>query len=92
MNEFLVPNAGPYAARYQLEFAEPLGSGKDGIVLVARYWAKSADVAIKIFRFDDAYTREKQTYQRLERFSVTRYWALMCRNCSDLTMNCGCWK
>ena len=72
MNEFLVPNARPYAARYQLEFAEPLGSGKDGIVLVARYMVKSADVAIKIFRFDDAYSREKQTYQRLEHFSITR--------------------
>jgi hypothetical protein len=72
MNESLVPNARPYAARYQLEFAETLGSGKDGIVLVARYRAKPSDVAIKIFRFDEAYDREKQTYQRLEYLGVSR--------------------
>jgi len=71
MNELLVPNARPYAARYQLEFAETLGSGKDGIVLVAKYKAKPADVAIKLFRLPDAYRREKQTYQRLESLCVT---------------------
>jgi hypothetical protein len=72
MNESLIPNARPYAARYQLEFAEKLGSGKDGIVLVAKYKAKPADVAIKVFRFEDAYRREKLAYQRLERLGVTR--------------------
>ena len=44
MNEILIPNAGLYAARNQLELAEPLGSGKDGIVLVAKHKAKPADV------------------------------------------------
>ncbi len=66
MNEILLPNARRYAARYQLEFAETLGSGKDGIVLVAKHKTKPADVAIKILRFEDAYRRERQTYQRLE--------------------------
>jgi hypothetical protein len=37
MNEMLIPNAGLYAARNQLELAETLGSGKDGIVLVAKH-------------------------------------------------------
>jgi hypothetical protein len=72
MNEFLVPNARPYAARYQLEFAETLGSGKDGIVVVARYKTKPSDVALKFFRFKDAYRREKHAYQRLEAFGVSR--------------------
>ena len=71
MNEFLVPNARPYAARYQLEFAEKLGSGKDGIVLVARHNTKPADVAVKILRFEDTYRREKLTYQRLEATNIT---------------------
>jgi hypothetical protein len=52
MNELLIPNARLYAARHQLELAESLGSGKDGIVLVAKHKAKPADVAIKVLRFD----------------------------------------
>jgi hypothetical protein len=72
MNEFLVPSARPYAARYQLEFAETLGPGKDGIVVVARYKTKPSDVALKFFRFKDAYRREKHAYQRLEAFGVSR--------------------
>jgi hypothetical protein len=36
MNEILTPNAGLYADRHQLQLAEPLGSGKDGIVLAAK--------------------------------------------------------
>ena len=36
MNENLIPNAGVYAHRHQLELAETLGSGKDGIVLAAK--------------------------------------------------------
>jgi hypothetical protein len=39
MNEKKIPNARLYAARHQLELAETLGSGKDGIVLVAKHKA-----------------------------------------------------
>jgi len=31
MNEILVPNARLYASRHQLDIAEALGSGKEGI-------------------------------------------------------------
>jgi len=51
--------------------AETLGSGKDGIVIVARNKAKPGDVAIKVFRFDEAYLREKQVYERLRSLGVT---------------------
>ena len=40
MNEILIPNARLYAARHELELVEPLGSGKDGIVWVAKRKAK----------------------------------------------------
>ena len=66
MNEMLLPQAQLYATQRQLEIREPLGSGKDGIVLSAAArnsaWGK---VAIKVFRFDELFLREKQVYQRL---------------------------
>src|SRR5437016_4344973 len=71
MNEMLIPNARRYAALHALELAETLGSGKDGIVLVAKHKAKPADVAIKVLCFDEAYVREKQAYQRLGKLAVT---------------------
>ena len=70
MNEILIPHARTYTDRNQLELAETLGSGKDGIVFVANNKANSADVAIKILRFEDAYRREKGVYQRLEKNAV----------------------
>ena len=72
MNEMLLPNARLYAPRHQLELAETLGSGKDGIVLVAKHKTKPADVAIKVLRFDDPYLREKQAYQRLATMAVNK--------------------
>src|SRR5438128_1642235 len=48
MYEILIPDARRYASRHQLEIAEPLGSGKDGIVLIAKRKGKPADVAIKV--------------------------------------------
>src|SRR5438045_1910172 len=65
MNEILIPNAELYAARHQLEAPEPLGSGKDGIVLAAKRKAQPAKVAIKVLRWPEAYVREKQVYERL---------------------------
>ncbi|MCI0536981.1 MAG: hypothetical protein L0Z50_17335 [Verrucomicrobiales bacterium] len=52
MNEILIPNARLYAVRHELDLAETLGSGKDGIVLVAKNKIRPADVAIKILLSD----------------------------------------
>src|SRR5258707_724735 len=65
MNEILIPNASLYAARLQIEIGETLGSGKDGIVLVAKHKAQPAKVAIKALRWNEAYAREKNVYKRL---------------------------
>jgi hypothetical protein len=70
MNENLIPNARLYAARHQLELAETLGSGKDGIVLVAKRKAQPARVAIKVFRLSEAYEREKAVYLRLQELEI----------------------
>ena len=70
MNEILIPNARLYSGRHQLELAERLGSGKDGIVLVAKHKAKPANVAIKVLRWDEFYQREKHVYERLREFGV----------------------
>src|SRR5206468_2999363 len=70
MNEILIPNARLYASQRQLDVAEPLGSGKDGIVMVAKRKAQPAEVAIKVFRWPDAYMREKQIYERLRDAAV----------------------
>lgn len=66
MNEILLPNARLYATHHELELAETLGSGKDGIVLVAKRKAQPARVAIKMHRWSGAYEREKKVYERLE--------------------------
>jgi hypothetical protein len=65
MNEILLPKGGLYADQRQLDLIETLGSGKDGIVLVAKNKTKSADIAIKVFGHDERYWREKQVYERL---------------------------
>src|SRR5438046_2253643 len=71
MNEILIPNARLYADQRQLELAEPLGSGKDGIVLVAKRKPQPGKVAIKALCFDEAYGREKRVYERLKKLGVT---------------------
>ena len=71
MNESLIPNAQSYASRWELDLAEKLGSGKDGIVWVAKNKGKLGDVAIKVLRFDEAYVREKRVYERLKSWGVT---------------------
>jgi hypothetical protein len=71
MNESLIPSARLYASRRELDLAEPLGSGKDGIVFVAKHKTKPADVAVKVLRWDEAYLREKQAYERLQELRVT---------------------
>jgi hypothetical protein len=70
MNENLTPNARRYASQRQLELADPLGSGKDGIVMVAKHKGKPGDVAIKVLRWDEAYAREKGVYERLRGMGV----------------------
>src|SRR2546425_4951672 len=64
MNEILIPNASLYASRLQIEIGETLGSGKDGIVLVAKRKDQPAKVAIKTLRWNEAYEREKKVYER----------------------------
>jgi hypothetical protein len=71
MNESLIPNAQTYASQWELDLAEKLGSGKDGIVLVAKNKSKPGDVAIKVLRFHEAYVREKRVYERLKSLGVT---------------------
>ncbi len=71
MNEILLPNARLYAAPRQLDLAESLGSGKDGIVLAAKHKAKPAAVAIKVLHSAECYWREKRAYQRLSTMAVT---------------------
>jgi len=65
MNESLMPNARLYADRRQLGLEARRGSGKDGIVMVAKRKAQPAKVAIKVLRWPEAYVREKQVYERL---------------------------
>jgi hypothetical protein len=72
MNERLIPNAALYASQRGLELAEILGSGKDGIVLVAKHKGRPADVAIKVLRWDEAYLPEKLAYERLKKLGVSR--------------------
>lgn len=70
MNEILIPGARAYAMPRQLVLAETLGSGKDGIVLVAKRKAKPGRVAIKVLRWSEAYGREKRVYERLRDLKV----------------------
>ena len=71
MNENLIANAGVYAHRHQLEIAETLGSGKDGIVLAAKSKDRPGRFAIKVLRWPEEYQREKKVYERLGDAAVT---------------------
>jgi len=71
MNEILLAQARLYASRHQLEIGEPLGSGKDGIVIAAKRNEEPAEVAIKVHRFDELYQREKEAYERLRTCRIT---------------------
>lgn len=70
MNENLLPAVRAYAARRELELAGTLGSGKDGIVLVAVRKAQPARVALKALRWPEGYEREKNVYERLQQSAV----------------------
>ena len=72
MNESLIPNARSFASRRQLEIAELLGSGKDGIVLIGRSREKPSRIALKAHRFSELYQREKQVYGRLAEMEVNQ--------------------
>ena len=61
MNENLMPNAGVYAHRHQLEIAETLGSGKDGIVLAAKSKDRPGRFAIKVLRWPEEYQRKEES-------------------------------
>ncbi|HUA67143.1 MAG TPA: hypothetical protein VMA13_01230 [Candidatus Saccharimonadales bacterium] len=66
MDEKLRTNIRAYAAGRQLQIAELLGAGKDGVVWVARSRTFPTRVAVKAHRFAELYLREKAVYQRLE--------------------------
>jgi hypothetical protein len=71
MNESLIPDARAYASQRNLIVCEPLGSGKDGIVLVGRRKGQPAAVAIKVLRFSEPYFREKQVYEQLATLNIS---------------------
>jgi hypothetical protein len=71
MHESSVINAQLYAARRELEIAERLGSGKDGIVFVATRKTTAARVAIKAHKFSELYLREKLAYERLRQIRTS---------------------
>jgi RIO-like serine/threonine protein kinase len=70
MNENLTSNVRAYAAERQLLIAEPLGSGKDGIVLVGKSQTAPARVALKAHRFPESYLRETAVYRRLREKAI----------------------
>src|SRR5215471_9164110 len=70
MNESLIPNVRLYATRHQLEIAESPGSGKDGIIFIARRKGKPAESAIKGLKELEAYQRERRVYERLREAGV----------------------
>jgi hypothetical protein len=71
MNEILILNLGRYAERHELDLAETLGSGKDGIVLVGKCKAQAGKIAVKALRWPEAYERERRVYERLKRAAVS---------------------
>jgi hypothetical protein len=73
MDEKLTSNARLYASRRQLDLAESLGSGKDGIVLAAKRKARPGKVAIKVFRFAEFYLREKLVYEYWRRLKISAF-------------------
>ncbi|HTV39272.1 MAG TPA: hypothetical protein VMF08_01745 [Candidatus Sulfotelmatobacter sp.] len=66
MDEKPNTNVRSYAAGRQLQIAERIGSGKDGVVWVGKSPIGLARVALKAHRFAELYFREKAVYQRLE--------------------------
>jgi hypothetical protein len=92
MNENLISCARLYADRHQLETAEALGSGKDGIILVAKSKDKRGQSAVKALKENEACLREKQVYERLQAAGVRGVLGSMCRNCSGALMICGSLK
>jgi hypothetical protein len=70
MNEALIPKASQYAAQNQLTLCEPLGFGKDGIVLAAKRKARPANSAIKVHRHVELWAREKRAYDRLAELGI----------------------
>jgi hypothetical protein len=71
MKENLVPDARTYESQLDLLVCEPLGTVKDGIVLVGRRKGQPAAIAIKVLRFDESYLREKQVYERLAKLGIS---------------------
>jgi hypothetical protein len=64
-------NAAAYAARHRLRFAERLGFGIHGTVLVAEHEGKQDRSAVKAHHSPIFYRRERDVYQRLQEAGVS---------------------
>src|SRR6266545_1966725 len=71
MEEILIQNARAFAWRHQLQLAERLGFGIDGIIFVAEDNSKAGKTALKIHRAAEPYFRERAVYERLKDASVS---------------------
>jgi hypothetical protein len=69
--ETLIQNAQTYASRDNLQLGRRLGFGVHGIVFVAEEHGKPGKRAIKAHKHGEAYTRERDVYQRLYQAEVS---------------------
>jgi hypothetical protein len=65
-----LPNAPVYAARYRLQLAERLGSGRQGTVFVAHGNAEEGQSAVKVHHSIESYLRERAVYNRLREAGI----------------------
>lgn len=66
MDEDLIKAANDYAAKHGLVVVEHLGSGMDGRVCELQSKDSPGRRALKMYRSEEAYVREKAAYERLE--------------------------
>jgi hypothetical protein len=71
MSDIASQNAAAYAARHQMVLVEQLGFGIHGTVHVAQLGSKPQQRAIKAFRSEDFYHRERSVYERLTEAGVS---------------------
>ena len=69
--EALIQNAQTYASRHNLQLGKRLGFGVHGIVFAAEEHRKPGKRAVKAHKHAEAYTRERDIYQRLYQAEVS---------------------
>lgn len=69
--EALIQNAKTYASRHNLQLGKRLGFGVHGIVFAAEMHDKPGQHAVKAHEHMEAYTRERDVYQRLYQAEVS---------------------